>query len=1066
MVGVDPTSPQTDDWDGGAATANIYIGDIVSPTVIVLTITWPDRAGKGIHSPNPGTTAVIEVDGYPLWTKRVQHTSTFADYYAVQQPPVVLTFVVTQSMSHTLTFHVPPHTAWDISEITLDRCPMPSLLRGYGYGPFRYCQSPNEGTYPTLDEIEADIPFLFHNSNGIRTYTSCGVQGKIPELAEGYGLPVAAGAWLEDDLEINEREIRCAITVANQHSNVESVIVGNEVLLRGDLTEEELISYINRVKAEVNVPVTTAEIWSRLRQHPAVIDAVDYLLVHIYSWWDAWYSTTFTNSAQYVVDIYKDIQQRYPNKRVVIGETGWPSGGQSRGLAVPSLENQCEFYTHFLRLAIEKDIEFYYFDVFDEPWKIEEPGGVGKHWGLNYGDRTTKYKIQGVLLPEYILSLDDICSQPNRIAYLPLVQRNWSSLTPMPTPTPTSTPTSTPTPTAQAFDVYTEHQASFNHFFPTGWMGDIEDIGLYDCWPGSPHSGETAIKVHYSAEGSRGQGWAGVYWQEPENNWGDLRGGYDLTGATALTFWAKGAQGSEQVEFIAGGIWPDLCDSFRNPDSLQPALSTDVITLTNTWQQYTIDLRGSGITNTIGGFGFATNQCLNPDGAIFYLDDIKYEYDKDTAPPTPTPTPDGEYYFNVYTDKDAAGNHYLPTGFMGDYEDVTVDECWRDDTHSGSTAIRVDYRATGAQGNNWAAVAWVHPSNNWGDRPGGYDLTGAEALCFWAKSEQGGELIEFKIGGTGYEPGTCTPQTLECGLEAPYPDSTCPPVYEGVFTLTDKWTEYCLAIDENVDLSHVVGGFIWAAARNRNPDGATTYLDDIRFVFNSSVIPTPTSTPTPTPTLTSTPTPTPTLTSTPTVTPTHTPTPTPTSFFVYADRGAVVNHFVPSGWMGDTGDIEFNDDYTGTTCSGATAIRVSYSAQGNGPSYGCDAYGPPCWWAGIYWQEPENNWGTVPNAGFDLSEYNRLVFCAKGESGGERIEFGMGGLGRDAGDCSPVEPYPDSTCKESRWITLTGEWQEYTIDLTDRDLSYIIGGFLWATNRNRNPSGAVFYLDEIRFVRE
>jgi hypothetical protein len=452
------------------------------------------------------------------------------------------------------------------------------------------------------------------------------------------------------------------------------------------------------------------------------------------------------------------------------------------------------------------------------------------------------------------------------------------------------------------------------------------------------------------------------------------------------------------------------------------------------WQQYTIDLRGSDISNTIGGFGFATNQCLNPDGAIFYIDDIKYEYGENTAPPTPTPTPDGEYYFNVYTDKDASGNHYLPTGFMGDYEDVTVDECWRDDVHLGSTAIRVDYRATGAQRNNWAAVAWVHPSNNWGDRPGGYDLTGAEVLCFSAKSEQDGKLIEFKIGGIGYEPGTCTPQTLECGLEAPYPDSVCPPVYEGVFELTDEWTEYCLAIDENVDLSHVVGGFIWAAARNRNPDGAIVYLDDIRFVFNKSVTPTPS------------------------------PTPPPTTFYVYADAGAPDNHFVPSGWMGDIGDIAFDDSHTGTTCGGTTSIRVSYSAQGDGP-HEC-AYRPPCWWAGIYWQEPENNWGTVPSAGFDLNEYDKLVFCAKGQSGGERIEFGMGGLGRNAGNCAPVESYPDSTCKESRWITLTDVWQEYTIDLTGRDLSHIIGGFLWVTNRNRNPSGAVFYLDEIRFVRE
>ena len=168
--------------------------------------------------------------------------------------------------------------------------------------------------------------------------------------------------------------------------------------------------------------------------------------------------------------------------------------------------------------------------------------------------------------------------------------------------------------------------------------------------------------------------------------------------------------------------------------------------------------------------------------------------------------------------------------------------------------------------------------------------------------------------------------------------------------------------------------------------------------------------------------------------------------------------------MGDIGDILFDDQYTNSVCNGTTAIRVAYSAQGQGPSYGC-SYGPPCWWAGIYWQQPAGNWGTVPEAGFDLRSYNRLTFCARGEVGGEQIEFGTGGIGRDSSNCSRIEPYPDSACKVSRWITLTNQWQEYTLDLSSSNLSYVIGGFLWATNRNSNPGGAVFYVDEIRFER-
>jgi hypothetical protein len=158
--------------------------------------------------------------------------------------------------------------------------------------------------------------------------------------------------------------------------------------------------------------------------------------------------------------------------------------------------------------------------------------------------------------------------------------------------------------------------------------------------------------------------------------------------------------------------------------------------------------------------------------------------------------------------------------------------------------------------------------------------------------------------------------------------------------------------------------------------------------------------------------------------------------------------------MGELLDLSLDEAWADNPYSGETAIRASFSPTGG-----------PLDWVGLYWQEPENNWGDMPAAGFDLSEYNKLVFCARGEVGGERIEFGMGGLGRDADTCASINPYPDSVCKVSRWETLTTEWQEYTIDLSGRDLSYIIGGFLLMTSRTENPAGAVFYLDEIRFLR-
>jgi hypothetical protein len=166
---------------------------------------------------------------------------------------------------------------------------------------------------------------------------------------------------------------------------------------------------------------------------------------------------------------------------------------------------------------------------------------------------------------------------------------------------------------------------------------------------------------------------------------------------------------------------------------------------------------------------------------------------------------------------------------------------------------------------------------------------------------------------------------------------------------------------------------------------------------------------------------------------------------VYTDKDAPDNHFIPSGWMGDRGDIDFDDASTITPSAGRTCIRLGYSAQG---SHGEG-------WAGIYWQYPEQNWGDKPQ-GYDLTGAQRLVFRARGEHGGERAEFKVGGIrGR----------YPDSIRlpRSTGVLTLTREWQRYEIPLADLDLTHVIGGFVWVTNRQSNPRGSTIYVDEIRF---
>lgn len=172
--------------------------------------------------------------------------------------------------------------------------------------------------------------------------------------------------------------------------------------------------------------------------------------------------------------------------------------------------------------------------------------------------------------------------------------------------------------TFNAFPVYTDGRSPDNHYVPSGYMGDYSDISIDTASFEDPYAGSTSIKIVYSNSTSQGARWGGVYWQNPANNWGDRKGGFDLTGATKLTFWAKGENGGERIEeFKIGGITGLYPDS--DIAGIGPVLLADE------WKQYEIDLRGKDLSYISGGFAWATNLDVNPEGATFYLDDIRYE---------------------------------------------------------------------------------------------------------------------------------------------------------------------------------------------------------------------------------------------------------------------------------------------------------------------------------------------------------------------------------------------------------------------------------------------------------
>jgi hypothetical protein len=174
-------------------------------------------------------------------------------------------------------------------------------------------------------------------------------------------------------------------------------------------------------------------------------------------------------------------------------------------------------------------------------------------------------------------------------------------------------------PSFSPFFIFSDKGSRDNHYTPSGFMPNGNCITFDDTWGESCQSGRTCIKVKYDVACSRkDQKWAGIYWLNPPDNWGKKKGGFNLTGAEKLTFWAKGDQGGEQIqEFTVGGITGDFPDT-------DTAVIGPVI-LTNEWKEYTIDLRGKDLSYISGGFAWTTSEDVNAESCVFYMDNIKFE---------------------------------------------------------------------------------------------------------------------------------------------------------------------------------------------------------------------------------------------------------------------------------------------------------------------------------------------------------------------------------------------------------------------------------------------------------
>jgi exo-beta-1,3-glucanase (GH17 family)/glycosyltransferase involved in cell wall biosynthesis len=273
-----------------------------------------------------------------------------------------------------------------------EEIPWTGKIGGVSFSPYRANQDPFENAFPSAEEIDHDLAFLSDKVTKVRTYSSLDGMEQVPALAAKHGLKVTAGAWLDTRLDRNDAEIANLIHNAKKFSNIERVIVGNESILRGDFTVAELGAYLRKVRNATNIPVSTAEPWHVWIKHPELAQYVDFITIHILPYWEG---IPADGAINFLVERYDQVKRAFPGKRIVIGETGWPSGGDRRMWSRPSLVNEASFLRQFLNLAKERKFDYFVMEAFDQPWKTKIEEEVGAHWGIYNVDRKPKFAMTG-----------------------------------------------------------------------------------------------------------------------------------------------------------------------------------------------------------------------------------------------------------------------------------------------------------------------------------------------------------------------------------------------------------------------------------------------------------------------------------------------------------------------------------------------------------------------------------------------------------------------------------------------------------------------------------------------
>lgn len=259
-------------------------------------------------------------------------------------------------------------------------------MHGLCFSPYEEGQEP--GQQITEEQIRRRMKIIKPYTKWIRSFSCTEGNELIPVIAKEFGIKTLVGAWLGDDAEINKNEIAGLIKLAKE-GYVDIAAVGNEVMYRKDLTEDELLAFMYQVKEAIpNIPMGYVDAYYEFSHRPRITEACDVILANCYPYWEG---CSQEYSLVYMRDMYNQAKSAANGKKVIISETGWPSQGEGLQGAIPGHDNSLKYFINSQIWSDDDDIEMFYFSSFDESWKVGAEGDVGAYWGLWDKDEKLKF---------------------------------------------------------------------------------------------------------------------------------------------------------------------------------------------------------------------------------------------------------------------------------------------------------------------------------------------------------------------------------------------------------------------------------------------------------------------------------------------------------------------------------------------------------------------------------------------------------------------------------------------------------------------------------------------------